>query len=254
MSTLFLKDPKVQRMVDRHGNDAVAVSLALMAEAMVQEHGGEVELTYRQLANDASTDRNTAFEIVETAVEVGLLARESGDDFEFMVKFPAWSRHQAAFRKAKSRAARKPHEQANVTPSHEQVTPGHKKSPTRQDRTRQERTQQDKEKASGKPSDFDEWLTDYRQVTGKDSVRGSKPARTAFDARVRDGYSLEDLKQATRGCHGDQFCRDNGHDVPETILRASKVERYIALSKQGPKQAPGIDRANHFARRAQEAA
>lgn len=107
---------------------------------------------------------------------------------------------------------------------------------------------------SGGGSGFEDWLQDYREVTGRDSVRGSKPARTAFDARVKDGYSLDDLKLATRGCHGDQFCRDNGHDVPETILRASKVERYIALAKQGPRQSPGIDRANHFAERAREAA
>jgi len=162
MSVLFQKDPKVQRMVDRHGNDAVAVTLALMAEAMVQEHGGEVESTYRQLANDASTDLRAASEIVETAVEVGLLTLESGDDFEFRVRFPAWSRHQAAFRKAKSRAAQEPHEQANVTRSHERVTPGHKKSLTGQDKTGQDKTPQEKKKTSGKPSDFDSWLAESR--------------------------------------------------------------------------------------------
>lgn len=103
----------------------------------------------------------------------------------------------------------------------------------------------------GSGSDFEEWLQDYREVTGRDSVRGSKPARTAFDARTRDGYSLNDLKLATRGCHGDQFCRDNGHDVPETILRASKVERYIALAKQGPRP-PAAASLSPAQKRAQE--
>lgn len=101
----------------------------------------------------------------------------------------------------------------------------------------------------GSGSDFEEWLGDYRVVTGRESIRGSKPARTAFDARIKDGYSLDDLKLATRGCHGDQFCRDNGHDVPETILRASKIERYIALAKQGPRSpsAPGMTQAEQRA-------
>jgi len=79
--------------------------------------------------------------------------------------------------------------------------------------------------------EFSEWLDHYRETTKRTSVTGSKPARDAFRARRREDYSLADLKLATIGCHGDDFCRENGHDIPETILRASKVTRYIELGR-----------------------
>jgi hypothetical protein len=82
--------------------------------------------------------------------------------------------------------------------------------------------------------EFKEWLEHYRATTGRTTVRGSQPARDAFGARRKEGRTLDELKQATVGCHGDEFCRENGYDIPETILRASKVERYIQLAS-GPK-------------------
>ena len=87
-------------------------------------------------------------------------------------------------------------------------------------------------------SEWGEWLEHYRQTTGRSSVQGSKPAREAFVARRKEGRSLDDLKFATVGCHGNTYNREHGHDVPETILRASKVERYIQLGRNGNAPAP----------------
>lgn len=243
-STRMLKDPKVVSVGEHFGGDTVSVVIALLSEAMLQNKGGTVEYHYRNLAHDAFTERDKAREIVEAFIDNGFLTLDESHDMSVVVTFPAWARHQAAFRKAKSRA-NKANAEANVTP-------GHGQSQNVTNRTEQNKTEQNKtvEKAtSGKPSDFEFWLSDYRQVTGRTSVTGSKPAQTAFKARVKDGYSLDDLKLATRGCHGDEFCRDNGHDVPETILRASKVERYIALAKQGPRSvsAPGMAQAERRA-------
>lgn len=93
-----------------------------------------------------------------------------------------------------------------------------------------------KKRASGAGNGFQEWLDHYRETTGRTTVRGSKPARDSFAARLRDGYTLDDLKAATVGCHGDAFLREGGHDVPETILRASRVERYIQLARRPTQQ------------------
>ena len=86
----------------------------------------------------------------------------------------------------------------------------------------------------GNGNEWAEWLEHYRETTGKRDVRGSKSARRAFLARRRDDYTLDDLKAATVGCHGDEFCRDRGFNVPDTILRPSNVDRYIELSKSKP--------------------
>lgn len=92
-------------------------------------------------------------------------------------------------------------------------------------------------KGKGKGTEFAQWLEHYRETTGRKSVRGSRPALVAFAARRYEGRSMDDLKLATVGCHSDDFCRENGHDVPETILRAAKVERYIQLGRKGKKPA-----------------
>lgn len=103
-------------------------------------------------------------------------------------------------------------------------------------------------------NEFKEWLVHYRKATGKESVRGTKGGASAFAARREEGRSLEELKLATVGCHGDEFCRTNGHDVPETILRASKVERYIQLASkpQAPPPSPEEKRQAQRLKRLQE--
>jgi DNA-binding transcriptional ArsR family regulator len=98
---------------------------------------------------------------------------------------------------------------------------------------------EEEEQGSGGDSrdEFDDWLAHYHETTGR-SARGSKTARAHFNARRRDDYSLDDLKLATIGCHGDDFCRRNGYDRPETILSPSKVDRYIALARD---KGEGVD-------------
>lgn len=87
------------------------------------------------------------------------------------------------------------------------------------------------EGSQGKGKGFLEWLEHFKSVTAQDKTRGSAPARKSFNARVAEGYSVEELKLATIGCHSDDFLRENGHVVPVTILRASKVDRYIQMGR-----------------------
>ena len=105
-----------------------------------------------------------------------------------------------------------------------------------------------REATAGKADEFAEWLEHYRETTGRKSVRGSTPARKAFRARRQEGRTLDELKAATVGCHGDDFCRSKGYDVPETILRASKVERYIALGSQPVTRTAREERRAHWER------
>jgi hypothetical protein len=246
MSTQFLGDPKVEQLGERHGPAGPLVIVALLGRAKVAGSNGSVTCSFRTLAHEAFTDRQKIPAILEAAAETGLIEVESLDVSGASVRFPAFNRWQDAGRKAEERAAREPTPRANV-----RTCPDLSGDvPTRQDKT--EKRREEKLKAtSGKPSEFDSWLEHYRQITGRATVTGSKSARQAFKARRKEGRSLDDLKAATVGCHSDEFCRTRGHDVPETILRASKVERYIALSVEPPKSgSAGVDRANEFAERA----
>ena len=82
------------------------------------------------------------------------------------------------------------------------------------------------------PTAFETWLADYREVTGRTKMRGSQSAKVIFIARLAEGYSLDDLKLATRGAHGDDWMRVRGLDVPVTILRPKNIDRYIELARQ----------------------
>lgn len=262
MSTRFLTDPKIEQLGEKHGPVGPLLIVSLLAHAGVQEAGGEVERTFRATAHEVFSNAEKVGEVLDDAIESGLCHAMSRDVTGFRVRFPTWKRYQANFRKAKSRSLaeaaegdEKPHEQADVTAGHEEsrdVTAGHTLSPTRQDKTRQNKTEQDKTEQQQKqqqrarapvvadrddavvsPSNaFSAWLQHYHAVTGKTTVRGSDPARRAFAARLKEGRTLEDLKLATAGCHSDEYCRDHGYNVPETILRAEKVERYIQLGRE----------------------
>jgi hypothetical protein len=121
-------------------------------------------------------------------------------------------------------------------------------------------------KGTGKPTtgtvvggaeEFDDWLEHYREMTGHTMMRGTKTAREAFSARRKEDFSLEELKLATVGCHSDDYNREHGHDVPDTILRVSKVTRYIKLATQKADDGDPVLAelaAEHRQRQAEEAA
>lgn len=80
--------------------------------------------------------------------------------------------------------------------------------------------------------DWDRWLGHYHETTGRTAVEGSEAAKRLFKARRQDGRTVEELMEATEGCHGEEHLRENGYDRPETILAATKFERYIELARK----------------------
>jgi hypothetical protein len=79
---------------------------------------------------------------------------------------------------------------------------------------------------SEEPIGFSEWLGDHSQVTGHQVPRAGTKRRAdvaaSFAARLGD-WSLEELKLATRGAHGDEYRRERGYDTVESILRPTKI-------------------------------
>lgn len=255
MSTQFLTDPKVEDLGEKHGPAGPLVVVALLGRAKIADDAGRVTCSFRTLGNEAFVDRTTAREIVNDMVRVGLVESLSESESEASVRFPAWRRWQDAGRKAKERESREPTSQANVRTRPEASRPVPTDKTERQDK-------QDKKdktnKTAGTPTDasrseFDEWLADYHRVTGRTSVTGSKAARDAFKARCREGKTLQDLKFATRGCQSDPWRIEKGHNIPETILRASNVEGYISQAKDQPARAAPTSHANRFAEMARQA-
>lgn len=84
---------------------------------------------------------------------------------------------------------------------------------------------------AARPDDWDDWFGHHRATTGHDQIRGSKAAKAQFATRRAEGFSVEELKLATVGCHSDPWLRERHLNVPETILRVSNVTRYIELGR-----------------------
>lgn len=234
MSTQFLTDPKVEDLGEKFGPAGPLVIVALLGRAKIADDAGRVTCSFRTLGNEAFVDRSTAKEVVTAAGDSGLVEVTDLGEADVSLRFPAFRRWQDAGRKAKDRESDKPSPQANVRtrpdPSGD--------VPTDRQTDRQERQEKKKGSTASRrdvpPEEFDDWLAHYHRVTGRVSVTGSKGARDAFKARRRENKSVEDLKLATVGCQADPWRVEKGHNVPETILRASNVEGYISQAKDRP--------------------
>ena len=83
--------------------------------------------------------------------------------------------------------------------------------------------------------DCEEWLAHYEQTTGHQLPgRGTKAFHSitaGYRARRDEGYSADDLKLATVGAHADDYRREHGYDVAESILRPTKIAALIAKGK-----------------------
>jgi hypothetical protein len=139
MSAQFLTDPKIEKLGEKHGPAGPLLIVSLFGHARVQEQGGRVERTFRAVAHESFIERDDVARILTDAADTSLLEIEEQDDQGFVVRFPAWQRWQAAFRKAKSRGHDKPHEQANVTGGHAESREVTYK--TGQDRTGEDKTE-----------------------------------------------------------------------------------------------------------------
>lgn len=80
-------------------------------------------------------------------------------------------------------------------------------------------------------AEWKQWLTHYRETTGRVGNAQYPEARKFFNARRAEGVSVEELLLATVGCHGDDYLREHKLDRPQTILRVSNFRRYIELAQ-----------------------
>ena len=211
MDQHFIDDERIVDFGEQFGPGAISAFVALLCTAKQAGEGGTVGVGYRSLARKAFlTDAKEAQQIVAGAVRLGLLEATEGDE-RVEVSFPRWGRYQRDPFRGDRRTT-------STTPQRDSLPTGTvTRTGTETNKTADE---------------FKDWLEHYHTTTSRESVRGSAEARRSFTARRNDGYSLADLKAATVGAHADDYCRKNGYDRPETILRPSKVERFIELGKK----------------------
>lgn len=97
------------------------------------------------------------------------------------------------------------------------------------------------------------WVESLSKWHGNTSrLRLTKPRRDAIRARLRDGYSLDDLRRAVDGVVGSKWHRDNGHTDLTLILRPQKIDSHILRAQsadqhEAESSANRADRLRHLA-------
>jgi uncharacterized phage protein (TIGR02220 family) len=83
---------------------------------------------------------------------------------------------------------------------------------------------------SSKPNDidFDSLLVFFNKVTGKNLKVINSKAKSQFNARIKDGYSKQDISRAISNCFNDPYHKENPkYLTPEFISRPDKFEKYV---------------------------
>lgn len=247
MSTRFLRDKRIQKLILKHGNDVSSVAITLFGEARLQKKAGEADITYRDLAHDSFVSEETAKSILEDANDLGFLVIDEQDEIGVILHFPAWKRHQNTASQQRSREARKASTQADVIDSHQPSS-----NVVLHDITRQ--TEQDKEDAARKRAadSLCQLLADL--ITGNDpDGKVTTPTKTWHVDAERmlrlDGRDPERAANLIRWCQQDSFWLQNIKSMSKfrtqyaTLQQAAteeyrKANRGRASTAPAPKPAP----------------
>lgn len=73
---------------------------------------------------------------------------------------------------------------------------------------------------------FDHFLILFNESTGRE-FKGDRKSRTAFEARLKEGFTMEQIVKAFQAASKDQYLTENGYLTPEYILRSDKLQRWI---------------------------
>ncbi len=78
---------------------------------------------------------------------------------------------------------------------------------------------------------WDMLLVQFKELTGKKTKVIPDKARRQILARLKDGYSKDDLVTAIRNCYNDPFHKENNHKylTLEFISRSDKFDAYTSL-------------------------
>ena len=76
--------------------------------------------------------------------------------------------------------------------------------------------------------DFDKLLIAFNQITNKNCRVVNSKTRAQLKARLKDGYTKQNIKDAIINCYNDKFHKENNHKhlTLEFITRPDKLERY----------------------------
>jgi hypothetical protein len=232
-------DVIMRERVDLSGPETLAlVSLALMANTR-----GEAHPSYGRLAREARCVRSTAIRAVGSLVDKGLLAvvprrDESGDRTSNLYRLEVVASRDQVVAQEDHPIAHDDHRGRARRPR--VVAQGdHGGRPMRPRRNPMEGTQPEGTQGRDLDSDsvravFDHWATKRAATTRTPVARLKLTAerRRKIQARLREGYTADDLQLAIDGIFATPFNVEKGFlDVELACRDAAHVDRYSATAR-----------------------
>lgn len=121
----------------------------------------------------------------------------------------------------------------NETESVTETKANHNLTDNRNETIRKEKKREEKNNI------HDQFILGINSITSK-AFRGNKKSQSSLQARLNEGYTLEQILTATKNCFENQYHKENPHYLsPEFILRADKLEKYLNIVPA--EQKPEID-------------
>jgi uncharacterized phage protein (TIGR02220 family) len=81
---------------------------------------------------------------------------------------------------------------------------------------------------------YNQFLSSFNSITLK-KFRGTKKDQSQFNARINEGFSLDDFEKSIKNCFNDPFHKENPHYLtPEFITRSDKLQKYLNVTNGEP--------------------
>jgi hypothetical protein len=230
----FMHDTRVVQLGCKHGPAGPLVWVVILAEAKRTNNNGEVEVTPESLARAAFLqDSNQVDLLLDELEKLGVVRVTARDAGVISLTVENWSKYQfdprsrALQRERQARyRAKKRDGDAEVTARDAGVTP----------------TETETETNTKTNSQVQEIFEHWVEVHKKPQAKLNTKRKQKIQARLREGYSTDDLKAAIEGCRASEFhmganAEKKVYDDLALICRdGSQVEKFVDLNKEAPRE------------------
>lgn len=228
----FLSDPAIVELGEQHGPGGPLVIDALLGLCKLAREGGRVTVGYTALARRAFLPGHEECRaILRDAAEFGVLEVQDVDSVRCEVSFPAWGKWQDAFKKAQQRAKGQQRDKGG-TGGGQQGDASVRATIDREQKTTT--TEEVANATSVEPgldrSTIPDLFAYWQQQCDHPQARLTRDRRQKIQARLKEGYTPEQIRVAIDGAAKAAFVNDQGKrfDDLELICRTgSKLESFI---------------------------
>lgn len=235
----FLEDPAIVELGDRHGPGGPLVIDALLGLAKLAREGGRVTVGHTALARRAFIDgADTVRAILRDSAEFGVLEVDEISPLKCEVRFPQWDRWQTAHRKARQRERDAGSDRDSTVTDRDSTVPPLSREPLTEDKGQNN-------KGANAPVEADastvrELFSLWQERCSHENAKFTDGRRRKITARLRDGYTPDDIRVAIEGAANAPFVKDGKRfdDIELVCRNGEKLELFMERGQSAVEDTP----------------